>query len=148
MSKKVYNNIHFLIKGIELYDIALNHPPKILPQEITFHFDINVDHKINMKKKRLAVIIKINVYNESEKKILFGSVNSGYIFEINNLEDFYDPEKKLHDFPEDFLHTVHSISISTARGLMFSNFRGTYLHNAILPIIDPKSLVPNKQEKK
>ena len=43
------------------------------------------------------------------------------------------------ELPTDIIVTINSISISTIRGIMFSTFKGTYLHNAFLPIIDPKS---------
>jgi uncharacterized protein YbbC (DUF1343 family) len=33
---------------------------------------------------------------------------------------------------------LNSISLSTTRGAMFSTFKGTFLHGAVLPIIDPK----------
>lgn len=46
-------------------------------------------------------------------------------------------------FPDNILVTFNSISISTMRGLMFAQFKGTFLHNAILPIIDPGSFITN-----
>lgn len=34
------------------------------------------------------------------------------------------------------------VSLSTARGYMAATFKGTILHNAFLPIIDPKTFTP------
>ncbi len=39
-----------------------------------------------------------------------------------------------------FAETVNSIAISTTRGFMASELKGTILHYAFLPIIDVKSL--------
>jgi hypothetical protein len=36
---------------------------------------------------------------------------------------------------------INSISMDTLRGIMFSKFMGTYLHNAILPIIDSEQFI-------
>ena len=58
-------------------------------------------------------------------------------FEFENLASFVvDKEVKL---PSDIIIAINSISISTIRGIMFSTFKGTYLHNAFLPVIDPKA---------
>jgi hypothetical protein len=46
--------------------------------------------------------------------------------------------------PSDIIIAMNSISISTIRGIMFSTFKGTYLHNAFLPVIDPKSFNVDK----
>ena len=38
---------------------------------------------------------------------------------------------------------LNSISLSTLRGAMFNHFKGTFLHEAILPVIDPGSFKMN-----
>lgn len=50
-------------------------------------------------------------------------------FNIKNIAEINKLPKKAFD-------TLNDIAISTVRGLMFSSFRGTFLHNAILPIVD------------
>jgi len=39
---------------------------------------------------------------------------------------------------------VNSIALSTTRGLLFAQFRGTPLHNTILPLIDPADFSVNE----
>jgi hypothetical protein len=60
-------------------------------------------------------------------------------FVIENFEEIVVKNQfnKL-EVPENVIDTLNSISISTIRGLMFGAFKGTFLHHAILPIIDPK----------
>jgi hypothetical protein len=41
---------------------------------------------------------------------------------------------------------LNRISISTTRGAMFSTFKGTFLHAAILPIVDPKNFKANSSK--
>lgn len=50
--------------------------------------------------------------------------------------------------PQDLADILNSISISTTRGLMFSAFKETFLHNAFLPIIDPKQFSQLKKAAK
>ena len=72
------------------------------------------------------------------KKTELGSIKVSCVYYIDNLTEFKSTDNKQFDFPNDFISTVNSISISTARGIMFSQLKGTFLHNAILPILDPK----------
>jgi hypothetical protein len=67
-----------------------------------------------------------------------------FIFEIPDLKEYVDPKNNIPKLPEEFLTTINSISISTVRGVMFSQFKGTFLHNAILPVVDPKSFISQK----
>jgi hypothetical protein len=41
--------------------------------------------------------------------------------------------------PSGIIDLLNSVSVSTVRGMMFSAFKGTFLHNAVLPVIDPKT---------
>ena len=78
----------------------------------------------------------VEIFTEDNAFIL-GKLSSSLIFEFENLASFVvDKEVKL---PSDIIIAINSISISTIRGIMFSTFKGTYLHNAFLPVIDPKA---------
>lgn len=61
-----------------------------------------------------------------------------YVPELETLNDYYDKETNSVFLPEPLILTLNSISISTLRGIIYSEFRGTFLQNATLPIIDPK----------
>ena len=135
--------IIFQLKGIELLDVQLNHPEKPLPPQTTFHFDINLEHRINAKNKLVIVVCFIKVVNE-DKSLMLGSIKASCIFEVANISDFIDTTQKQINFPENILTTFNSITISTVRGIMFAQFKGTFLHNAHLPVINPQSFTVNK----
>ena len=63
----------------------------------------------------------------------FWLIKSSSRYFLNKLLDWISISEPL----DIFISTLNSISISTTRGMMFSAFRGTFLHNAILPLIDP-----------
>ena len=48
------------------------------------------------------------------------------------------------ELPDGLADILNSVALSTARGIMFSEFKGTLLHHAFLPIVDVKSL--NREE--
>ena len=77
-----------------------------------------------------------------------GSLTANCIFEVENMNDFMDTKTRNINLPEEFVITLNSITISTARGIMFNQFKGTFLHNAILPIIKPESILIQKHGEK
>ena len=139
---KENKEITFQLKGIELLDVQQKHPEKPLPEQTTFHFDINLEHRINADNKLVIVICTISIVNE-DKSIQLGLLKASCVFEVANMTDFIDNNKKQINFPEGILTTLNSITISTVRGIMFSQFKGTFLHSAQLPVINPQSLTPN-----
>jgi len=141
--KSVNKPISFQLKGIELLDFCFNHPKKQIPAQMVFNFDIKLEHKITADSNFIAVVVTININND-QRDIKFGSIMVSCIFEIPELKEYIDPKNNAPKLPEEFLTTINSISISTIRGVMFSQFRGTFLQNAILPVVDPKSFVSQK----
>ena len=72
--------------------------------------------------------------------------NEKRIFEVENFADFINEENGDVNLPEILSNSLNSITLSTVRGLMFSGFKGTFLHNAILPVIDPNSLIKKENQ--
>jgi hypothetical protein len=141
--KSAEKSVSFQLKGIELLDFCFNHPKKLIPAQMVFNFDIKLEHKILAEDSVIAVVVTIDIHND-QKEMKLGSLMVSCIFEIPNLKEYIDPKINIPELPENFLTTLNSISISTVRGVMFSHFRGTFLHNAILPVVDPKSFVTQK----
>ena len=129
--------IPFQIKNIEILDINLNSPGQIVKEIKTYHYNINIQHRINENNRLIFVDTSIEVLHQ-DKKTKMGFLKVTCVYFVENLLDFKSSgDNKLFDLPDTFVNTINTISISTTRGIMFSQFRGTYLHNAILPIIDP-----------
>lgn len=134
--------LSFQIKGIELLDIKLNHPKEPLPDPMLFQYKIGVEHKISIENRLVIVITTIDIIHEDQETRL-ASLRASCIFEIANFEDFLNLETQQVSIPDLIVVTLNSVSLSTIRGIMFSQFKGTFLHNAILPVIDPKSFIQN-----
>jgi hypothetical protein len=91
------------------------------------------------------VVATVEILHE-DKATLLASLKASCIYEIANFNDFLTKGTNQVTFPESVVVTFNSITISTVRGLMFSQFKGTHLHTAILPIIDPTAFVKNKMK--
>ncbi|MBA4411561.1 MAG: hypothetical protein C0397_19345 [Odoribacter sp.] len=135
----------FLLKGIELLDVKLNHLKQPLPVQTTFHFNIGLEHQINNENKLIIVVTTVDIIHEDNETRL-ASIKASCIYEIANFEDFLIVGSQQVSFPDTMLITLNSISLSTVRGIMFSQFKGTFLHTAFLPIIDPKTFVKNSTD--
>jgi len=148
MPKKVKQSkdIQFQLRAIELLDCSINYPPEDKLKTNQFNFNINIEHKINREKKLVFVITSVNILHE-DKKTNLGNLKASCHFEISNLDEFFvtgQPDKI--NFPTNTIDSLNSISLSTIRGIMFSQFKGTFLHNAVLPVIDPKVFKPEPKK--
>ena len=135
-------DIKFLIKGIELLDSNIIYPKAPLTAEVTFKFNINVEIKtINEQNLIMAIVSADILDNKTLDK--YGFIRVNCIFHVENFISFINSETKKVEFPKQFLTTINSISLSTTRGIMYDQFRGTFLNGAILPILDPTFLEKN-----
>lgn len=129
--------IEFQIKAIELLDSSISAPDKPFSGNRLFQFDISVEHRISLEKRLIKVICSVTVHDES-KETRFGNIRTSCTYEIQDLPKYYNKKEKRFDLPEQIITSLNTISISTTRGVMFSFFSGTFLHNAVLPVINPK----------
>ena len=133
------------LKAIELLNGSINLPATPNLKLTNFNFNINLESKADGSNKLVFVIISVEIKSEDQNHVL-GSLSISCIYNIVNFDEVIkiEPSGKL-DIPQPLVEILNAISISTARGVMFSTFKGTFLHNAFLPIIDPKSFQPLEQ---
>ena len=138
---KKEQNISFRLKNIELLQSSIAANDYVITNETVFKFNINIEHLVNINENWIAIKPNVEIFTEVNDFVL-GKISSSLIFEFENLTSYVvDNEVKL---PSDIIIAMNSISISTIRGIMFSTFKGTYLHNAFLPVIDPKAFNVDK----
>ncbi len=143
--KEKLNEVKFnyQIKGIEILDFSMIAPVKIITEIKRYNFDLHVTQNFNVENKLAFVIVTIGI--NDDKMVKLASFKTNIIFEVSDIEKFVDKKTKAVIFPAEFIYTLNSVAISTARGLMFSQFRGTYLHNAILPLVDMQKLISSSK---
>lgn len=134
-------DVEMQIKSIELLKSELNLPANSNAPLINFNFNISVESRADAANKLVFVIVHVKIYNDDQSMIL-GALSLSCIFEIANFEHVVKVETDGQlNIPQGLINTLNTISISTTRGVMFSIFKGTFLHGAVLPIIDPRELV-------
>ncbi|MCO5286194.1 MAG: hypothetical protein M9898_07255 [Chitinophagaceae bacterium] len=134
------------LKSIELLKGSISLPSVPEVSLNNFNFNISLESKADATNKFLFVIVSVEIRSEDQNHIL-GSLAVSCIYSIVNFDDVVkiQADGKL-DIPQPLVEILNSISISTTRGVMFSTFKGTFLHNAFLPIIDPRSFQQTEQK--
>lgn len=127
------------LRAIELLDSSLNLPANPSLSIINFNFNIGIESKADFINKLVFVIITVEIKND-DLSVKLGSIKVSCIYNIVNFEELIN----LNDAGQTIINPklveiLNVISLSTTRGIMFSTFKGTFLHNAVLPILDPKS---------
>lgn len=127
------------LKSIELLKGSINLPANPEVSLTTFNFNISLESKADVANKVLFVIVSVEIRSEDQNHVM-GSLAASCIYGISNFDELIkiEADGKLN-IPQGLSEVLNSISISTVRGVMFSTFKGTFLHNAFLPIVDPRS---------
>ena len=134
------------LKSIELLKGSISLPSVPEVSLNNFNFNISLESKADATNKFLFVIVSVEIRSEDQNHIL-GSLAVSCIYSLVNFDEVVkiEADGKL-DIPQPLVEILNSISISTARGVMFSTFKGTFLHNAFLPIVDPRSFQQVEQQ--
>jgi hypothetical protein len=130
--------IGFQIKAIEILEFSLFSQSQPITDIFTYHTNLSLEHRISEQNKVIIVLPTAEIIHEDKKTIL-AKIRVSFIYEFSSFEGFTTGSPAVYNFPKESMVALNSISISTLRGIMFSLFRGTFLHKAILPVVDPKS---------
>lgn len=112
-------------------------------------YDIKVAHSMmhNLDKE----LVKIRLFLDVTAVIGTTSINQGGIYEIDfffkieDLSDHYQINNEKPLFSGIFVTTLLAISFSTLRGMMFTQWKETYLQSVILPVINAADLLKSKR---
>jgi len=134
---KHLEKIDMQLKAIELLNCSLQLPATQNTAITNFNFNINIESRGDAPNKLMFVIVHIEIRND-DQSLALGTLSVSCIYEIPDFAAHIKVESdgKLQ-IPQMLVESLNSISISTTRGVMFATFKGTFLHNAVLPIIDP-----------
>lgn len=143
VSKKQDIKLEFKISNIELIEKSFHIP--VFQGDITpvIQFDLAINVSVAKENKKIANILQVKMMVEDSNTVV-ASITVGCTFDIINFEEVVIISGESETIPDAIIETLNIITIGTSRGIMFNEFKGTWLHHSILPVIDPKSF---KQEK-
>ena len=133
------NNVAFGLKGIEIINSVIK-APKESREISTFNFDIQFKSIANLKENIVSIVMDVIVKDTGDQMGQFSAVFNYGVDDLEKLATVREINQV--EVPQPLLTTLLGISASTMRGLMFASFKGTFLHSAILPLIDIAALQP------
>ncbi len=105
--------------------------------------DIKVDKDQKFALSTTDVFIKEKISNEQ-----VASFKTLCVFEFPDFEEVFTKiSDNQYDIPEELEILLKSTGLSTSRGIIFSELRGTYLHGAIMPLIDIATPIKENRKK-
>ena len=133
--KEEKNKIAFNIDSIELISRNIGKAPIKKFGKADFLYDVGLEIKIDGKEKKSTHTINISIRDNNEE---LGNISVACTYVIYNFEIFIVKEKGKTLLADNVIDLLNTISIGTTRGVAFSEFRGSFLEDAILPILDLK----------
>ena len=127
--------MEFRIVALDILEANLALPPQNLTKEIVFQFDVNLEHRWNTDDDIFIVVTTISIFS-NDKEYLLSKFKTNTVFKVEELAKHVDTANSKNNMPTDVILDLNELAISTTRGSLFSFLKGTYLHNAILPIIN------------
>ncbi len=131
------DDIKIALRFVGLYIVSkeMSEMPLDLSLTPVFNFDIRVESKVQAPRNLILSVVHVSI-SELNKPLKLANISTACLFEITDFINVVKPnEAGLYVIPEQLEALIRPVSISTTRGIIYSEFRGTYLNNAIMPII-------------
>ena len=134
----------FQLRGIELHELFIAKPAPGTNPPAQFNFDLTIECNVDAPQKIVTNSVRVRIKGESSDQTL-GSLTCTCIFSVANFDELVTMKTETYaEVNEAFAEALNSIAVSTTRGVMFGALKGTFLHYALLPIIDIKGLKKNQ----
>jgi hypothetical protein len=128
MSEKIENKLVEIV----IFRKSLNDMP-IAPLSGIFAFDVKVDVRVQAENKLVMPFVEVAI-RDGEKSDHLADFRIACIFVIPEFETkILLNEKNVYVIPPELEKRIKPIAISTARGIIYSELRGTYISTAIMP---------------
>jgi hypothetical protein len=151
---KESQDITFSIKGILVTKFSLDLKEELIklqserPEFNEFTFEVNVMNQGYLKESILNSMILMKVFLDKEKNIELGNINISNIFDVKSLGDFLNEKDNILYLPPAFEASIIGISLSHTRAIFITKCAGTFLQNAVMPILNPTEFMKiNKDQK-
>ena len=125
----------FRLHGIELLSFSLTEPPVSDKSIKSFQFNFEQNQKAEREKKLIVNIVTIKI-NDTKSKAQLAYVKIACGFEIAAFHEVVKEGSHGEAIIDHALNiNLSKIAAATARGVLFSQLKGSYLHRAMLPIL-------------
>jgi len=136
------SEIAYNIKGIQIINSVLKATLTPFNSKSVFRFDVNFKTEVNFKEGRFTVLADAIIKN-NESSELVGQYTAAFHYSVDDLDKHVKNKGEAEwEMPTELLKTLLGISVSTIRGMMYEAYKGTFLGNAVLPLVDIANIQP------
>lgn len=98
-------------------------------------FNIRQESKLDLNKE-LATVFTLIYFRESGNEEFMASIEVACKFELKNLKKLISKEDVAagNTISKELDTTLNRIAIATTRGILYTQLKGTYLHEYIMPL--------------
>ncbi len=135
------NTIGFKIEKLEDLGYTFQKPESSIPTE---RIDFSIENKLEIddEEGKVAFILKPRFTTGKREPKLIAELIFKVKFDVHGLENILEKDGNDFILPDQFIVTLFSISYSSTRGVFYEKSRGTMAERLIIPIIDPKVILP------
>ena len=133
--------VAYQLTSISLLEVVLNKLDEEIQDELDFGFELSITHSVRPEQQSIDITVVASLLSKSINSIL-AKVSVGYHFDFQNFDKIEMINNKT--LPRDLANMLNGVSISTTRGIFFSEVRGTKLQSVVMPIINPQQLLREK----
>lgn len=102
------------------------------------NYEISFDNTIDKEEQLFSFVTNVRVLGQRKKEI--GAVSVDCVFQIFDFDEVIRIRRNgTAEVNDELMELFGRVALSTTRGVMYSAFKGTLLHNAILPVLEPKA---------
>ena|ERR1700674_3284395 len=112
-----------------------------------YTFEVKCTNKGYVPDDLMEIEVLISIFLDKEKQTELGHIQVHNLYEVKNLKQFHNEKENILYLPYEFETTLVSISLSHSRAIMITKCAGTFLQNAILPVLNPSGFVRPRETK-
>ncbi len=139
MEKNIFN---FKIVAIDVLGFCFELKDEFIEKENLedkrfrdYFFDIKIRNNYILPENFMQMEVNVNIFLDAARNIKLGNILTSNLYEIEKLNSFYDERSDTMDLPENFVLGLISLSVSHTRAILISKTAGTFLENAIIPVL-------------
>lgn len=102
---------------------------------VGFNFEVKVETRVQAEGGSVIIVVMVKIKNDTKETVL-AAYEIWCVFQILDFDNkIIKNSEGLHIIPEVLQKTFLPVSISTVRGIINCDLQGSYLQNAIMPVI-------------
>lgn len=132
------NTFTYRIGGMDLLSCNMAEPAPGFAPDHKMNFNVQLKHQIMDQESAIGVICIVKTTHDESGQEL-ASFSGRMVFQVDGLAQHTKKDDNGQiGLPKSLINTLNGVAISTMRGVMWSTFKGTYLHRAVLPVVNPE----------